>query len=63
MSNRKTRFAYRIEKDKSGIQREIDYGRDDKQDLILNPETKARDRWLYWHADFFKRQQGPEQHK
>lgn len=52
-----------LEKDKSRIQSEIGYERSDKQEFLWNPETKVRDIWLYWHVDFFNRQQWPEQHE
>ena len=52
-----------LEKYNSKIQSEIGCERGNKQKFEWKPETKVRDIWLYWDADFSERQQWPEQHE
>ncbi|MDX6712614.1 MAG: hypothetical protein QOH96_3630 [Blastocatellia bacterium] len=52
-----------LEKDRSKIQNEIGYEPGEKQMFEWNPESKVNDIWLYWEADFLKRQQWLTQHE
>jgi len=52
-----------LERDKAIIEREIGCQRGAGESFEWNPETKVRDVWLYRGADFFERQQWPEQHE
>ncbi|MFN2455929.1 MAG: DUF4268 domain-containing protein [Pyrinomonadaceae bacterium] len=51
-----------LAKDKFSIDSEIGHMLGDKQTVEWDSKTKVRDMWLYWSADFHKRQQWPEQH-
>ena len=51
------KYYLALDRDKTKIESEIGYS------LLWKPETKVRDIWLYWDADFRERQQWSEQHE
>lgn len=52
-----------LERNKTKIEGMIGYERSEGESFQWNPQTKVKDVWLYRPADFFERQQWPEQHE